>query len=229
MEKLDVALFNAVVAGKTDDVNTLLGYGANTKAVNAEYQTPLHLAVLHGRLDIAQSLVIHGADVNAINGDPQSQLLLTATAETRMSALSTNGINAQCQTPLHLAVLLGFHDIAKMLVKHGANSDIADMKDQSAWNLAKYKKDVKMCRILKPNPSTFYIALRGIGTVLWLFCFAVLILGVALEKANQDKLGRTETSFSLFDNKFLTVMMGVLTLGWVFVGFHSAGLWIEIQ
>lgn len=55
------ALHQAARAGRLDNVRVLLGWSANTNVIDAQKQTPLHVALLAGHDEIADELKRYGA------------------------------------------------------------------------------------------------------------------------------------------------------------------------
>jgi cytochrome c len=80
--------------GKIEFIKLLLDHGANPNSVIGS-ETVLHIAVKRGCLDCVEALVEAGADVNAQTTDSQNR------------------------TPVHIAKLLGFPEVAEYLIAHG--------------------------------------------------------------------------------------------------------------
>jgi cytochrome c len=80
--------------GKIEFIKLLLDHGANPNSV-IDSETVLHIAVKRGCLDCVKALVEAGADVNAQTSDSQNR------------------------TPVHIAKLLGFPQVADYLMAHG--------------------------------------------------------------------------------------------------------------
>lgn len=90
-----------LVAGLSQHLSTvqlLVSLGASAKARNANGQTGLHFAVLGNNLAMAKFFLENEADVNA-----QARLWSTA---------------------MHLAAFLGFNDLIKLMIDHGALADV---------------------------------------------------------------------------------------------------------
>eukprot|EP00090_Calanus_glacialis_P002840 TRINITY_DN120_c0_g1_i1.p1 TRINITY_DN120_c0_g1~~TRINITY_DN120_c0_g1_i1.p1 ORF type:complete len:902 (-),score=274.25 TRINITY_DN120_c0_g1_i1:836-3541(-) len=85
----------ACAAGDREEVNVLLGRGADIDTANVDGLTALHQACIDDNLDMVEYLVANGADVN--RGDNEGW------------------------TPLHATASCGFLSIAKFLLEHGAN------------------------------------------------------------------------------------------------------------
>lgn len=84
----------AVGKRNLDLIKLLLDHGANPNSTIGT-ETVLHSAAEHGCLDCVKALVEAGADVNAVSS------------------------NDQYRTPLHLAKLRGFSEVADYLTMHG--------------------------------------------------------------------------------------------------------------
>lgn len=91
-------------------LNTLLEFGANTEALNANGNTPLHHAANLNRSVFVKELLARGADVNAQN--PETS-----------------------RTPLHLAVLYLSEECVEILLDFGADPEQLDKYNKTPMDL----------------------------------------------------------------------------------------------
>ncbi|RRC98049.1 ankyrin repeat domain-containing protein [Amphritea balenae] len=105
-------LFVSSVAGNEELVEYLLSQNADVNGVNNDGASPLYAAVQLGRLKIVQLLLSANARVNInIKGHAHP-------------------------TPLHLAVINHFYEIAELLVIAGADVNIVNRDGYTALDLA---------------------------------------------------------------------------------------------
>jgi len=108
-------LHQAVAAGDSERVASLLSKGIDVNAKDDKGNTPLHLAARYGykKKDIAELLIANGADVNARNADGW--------------------------TPLHFTAwrrYTGHEDITELLVKNGADIEARDREGRMPLHYA---------------------------------------------------------------------------------------------
>ena len=124
------ALHWAARHGNLELTNSLLRARANTKAVTRiGAYTPLHVASEVGSGPVVAALVAAGADAKATSSTGVTALHLAAMSGSvaAVTALIDHGADVNAkepawqQTPLMLAAAQGRTDVAKLLVKRGAN------------------------------------------------------------------------------------------------------------
>ncbi|KAL7298798.1 hypothetical protein TKK_0008542 [Trichogramma kaykai] len=104
--------------------------------------TPLHLALDHGLEKVAELLLINGADVNLPNAEGFTALhiicqkffdddlaeLFFKISKERNQPLQIDARDKLGRTPLHLALQYGLIDTAELLLRNGANPNLADLE-----------------------------------------------------------------------------------------------------
>jgi uncharacterized protein YraI len=127
-QSLESVLLDAVAAGHTDFVKSLLDSGANIESKNKVGATPLIFASAKGHKDVVKLLVDRGANVNA---------------------KTTTGI-----TPLIAAASAGDADIVKLLLEKGADASAKDQQGRTALNIAETTDDQPVIALLKSVTKT---------------------------------------------------------------------------
>jgi len=95
-----------------DLAGLLLDYGADINSKERCHRTPLHRAVSAGNVLMVDFLTSKGADVNAVaDWDPDPRTSYVMCRDRNM-------------TPLHVAAIGGYTDIARQLVAAGAAKDV---------------------------------------------------------------------------------------------------------
>jgi len=156
-DKRDTVLMIASKTGKVDALKVLLDHGADVNKPNADGLTPLMWAVAAKNAAAAQLLIDHKADVNARTNKipPPSpfQLIFSAPFPSGgMTALiyaarqndsdsarilldahaDVNDTSADGSSPVLVAIVNGHYALAKFLLEHGANPNLADNKGLAA-------------------------------------------------------------------------------------------------
>nr|WKF45146.1 B-cell lymphoma 3 protein isoform X2 [Epinephelus akaara] len=138
----DTALHIAVVQGELAIVRKLIQLlllaRRSLDVYNNLRQTPLHLAVITQQANMVEALLREGADPAALDRNGQTALHLCCEYEQRdcLSVLLSSSSSSTCLeirnyeglSPLHLAVLRGHKDLAKMLLDAGADINAMDIK-----------------------------------------------------------------------------------------------------
>ena len=127
-------LFFAAQNGNAQVMRLLLDAGADPKRTTADGDTPLHAASKHEEVDAVFVLLEHGAQVDVVSGDGGMTALHNATlhacprnvikllsAGANPSAVVCAPADAEGETPIHLAVLYGYIEIAELLIDAGAD------------------------------------------------------------------------------------------------------------
>ena len=143
-------------AGSVAIVNALLAKRPNRNAQDIDGFTPLHSAVMANRYKVAARLLEVRAKVDLVSkhGDtPLSfakkaamvELLLSHDAKVDGAESSTSG------TPLHSAAFYGRTDVAKLLLKHGANINSLDANGETPLHRAAFaysRTSIEVARLL---------------------------------------------------------------------------------
>ena len=143
--RLDV--FEAAALGRTDHIRRALREDPSRVAARAgDGFTPLHLACFFGHLDAVDLLIDSGADVNvpadnpsavrplhsaAAGGDAEIVSLVLRTGAS-VNARQTGGYSA-----LHAAAQVGNTRMARVLLEHGADPDLASDDGRTPTDLAR--------------------------------------------------------------------------------------------
>jgi Ankyrin repeats (3 copies) len=110
-------------------IQLLIAHGAEVNFQNVNGQTPLHLAVACGHLAVANCLIQNGADVNRQHREGNSPLHTVALSDI-----------AKC--------LQNRSELARLLLKYGANRDLKNKAGQTAADIAKKQKRLALLEVL---------------------------------------------------------------------------------
>ena len=116
------SLHDACTKGNIEDVQSLLGQGADINRRNADHDTALLVAMRNGKLEVAKALIESSADVN--------------------SRTKTGW------TPLMVASRNGYRDIAELLLYHGADVNAKDEDLWTALHLASSNGRLELVKVL---------------------------------------------------------------------------------
>jgi len=169
-------MHHAANAGHADCVEMLIKHKANVHCKDKDSSTPLHMACTNLNLDMVKALLNAGADPNALdkNGTPLHNLCeardfegvdaLDRTKKDHNGAhevaeyLLTHGAqpnakNRSGRTALHQAVQKGNVDLARVLMKYGANKTQRDGLGMTPFDFAEGNKEMKAILDGSPMPS----------------------------------------------------------------------------
>ena len=184
----------AVIYGKKDMIEYLLGRGADIKGHNKALRgwTPLQAALFAHNNTVADLLAAHGALEDLARKEGMTYLYLAASSgnasliekliEKGTPAAATNKYR---DTPLHKAAAKGQIEAAETLLKHGAEIDAKNLKGEAPIHVAKLSGQVKMVAFLKEKgadkgPSTFpilegpYLGMPEPGDKLEIFALGII-------------------------------------------------------
>ena len=109
-------LENSINGNFNNTAHLLLSLGATPPNLNNIFvyrhyigMTELHKALLHGKLGKAENIIKNGIYIN-------------------------DNYNLQKLTPLHIAYMYGYDEIADLLIKHGANTHVLDIFEKTPNN-----------------------------------------------------------------------------------------------
>lgn len=154
---LDV--FEAAALGRTDALRRALREDPSRVAARAgDGFTPLHLACYFGHVDAVDLLLDSGADVN-VPADNPSQVRPVHSAAAGGSAeivtlllrngASVNARQAGGHSALHQAANAGLTEMARHLLDHGADPDLANDQGDTPTSLARAGGDADLVALLE--------------------------------------------------------------------------------
>jgi hypothetical protein len=161
----------AVIFGKKDMIEYLIGKGADIKGSNKALRgwTPLQAALFAYNNDVADLLVAHGA-LNDLDREEGLTYLYQAASSGNASLIEKlieKGMPAAARnkygdTPLHKVAVKGHIAAAEALLKNGADIDAKNLKGEAPIHVAELSGQAKMGAFLKAKgadtgPSTFPI------------------------------------------------------------------------
>lgn len=168
-------IHEAVMEGNIDEVVRLLDTGMNPDGEirKSRVDTPLHSAAWRGKTKIAEELIRHKADVCAMNKSGQTPLWIAAyNGDVQLvQLLLDNGalhVINQCdlrkyETPLVVAVRHNYPEVAKMLIKSGADVTIADPSKRTPLHLAAQEGQVELIQLLCDRGAHINAETTGYG------------------------------------------------------------------
>ena len=152
---LEIELFNALKAGKTQRAKQLLKIGTSPTHKNLEGETPLGIAVSRGWASMVIELIDNGADVNE-KGARGVTLLHIASAKGLIDVakvLVKKGLNPGQKTdknwtPLHVAARYGHWQLVQYFLSVGVDPDIRNSDGKTALGLARHLRHQGVIKIL---------------------------------------------------------------------------------
>eukprot|EP00764_Aduncisulcus_paluster_P013286 gnl/Carplike_NY0171/6668_a9162_268.p1 GENE.gnl/Carplike_NY0171/6668_a9162_268~~gnl/Carplike_NY0171/6668_a9162_268.p1 ORF type:complete len:264 (-),score=73.81 gnl/Carplike_NY0171/6668_a9162_268:273-1064(-) len=139
-------LMLAASGGYCDCVSALVEYGANIRAIEKTCgDSVLHMAVKGGRgSDECVRILLQGAVRRRVVGTETSGSKTSGSS----GILPLNNVNRQGQTPLLLAVSLGYDKVAETLLLAGVKVDISGPRGATPLHIACRSGSKKMCHVL---------------------------------------------------------------------------------
>jgi len=126
-------------------------------AINVAGHTLLHIAAITGRTEAAALLIAKGANVHAIDGDSHTPMYYAVyIGYTKIvDLLQAKGVNinapvnAEGQTPLHIAAMNGDTERARLLIEGGANVNAKNAAGITPMRCAAIGGHAEMVDLLK--------------------------------------------------------------------------------
>lgn len=158
----DVELLNAVKAGRSYEVKSLLKKGADVNIRDKEKSdTPLIIAALHGRVDIVQLLLEYDANVNTKQEDGMTALMMAAMKGHVgiLQLLIFKGADVEAKdgegvTALMWAAAGGHIGVVVTLLDKDVDTKVKDDKGRTALEWA--GEDVNITRLIKKRSAKLY-------------------------------------------------------------------------
>ncbi|GBM94046.1 Ankyrin-3 [Araneus ventricosus] len=141
---------------KLDLIREILNMEGNPNVVNAEGNSPLHLAVLKSNVHVILELIKFGGDVRLTNKRGNTPLHVAAMRgksciiETLLKSDTSliNCGNIRGNTPLHIAVIHGKPYAAEMLIRHEADINCSNIEGHTPLHMAIIHDKEDMVQIL---------------------------------------------------------------------------------
>lgn len=155
-------LIEAIKQGDKSQVQQIIDTNLQVIRADASVMSPILLSIYMGKHDIAEILVATGIDLTlheaTAYGASDNVVTILQTSPDMINTYSTDGFTA-----LGLASYLGHDDIAKMLIEHGADVNLASQNTQSVTPLhsATSAKHSEIIQMLLENGADINMAQHG--------------------------------------------------------------------
>ncbi|GIY15639.1 ankyrin-3 [Caerostris extrusa] len=147
---------------KLEILREVLCYGADPNAINANGNSPFHLAVLKGNPQVILELIKHRADIELLNSEGNTPLHIAAMQGKPhiIEILLRNRSFINCRnnkgnTPLHIAAIHGKLAAIKTLVAWEANVNCVNKDGNTALHMAVIYDKPAVIEILIKNYQAF--------------------------------------------------------------------------
>lgn len=131
---------------RIEEVEHFISENPNSvKFINKNGDGVIHLAIKYQSLKTIQLLVNHGASVNNKNNDGNTPLHEAMGSTSAVSDFidkyrpKINVVNNEGNTPLHIATERGHLELILLLLKNGANLELRNKDNMSAYDIAQSK------------------------------------------------------------------------------------------
>jgi ankyrin repeat protein len=196
-------------------VETLLIHSANVNAQTDVGETPLHLATIEDQSDIAEVLINYGANIETQTLSKKETPLHYAVSDQQTNTTTSllkkfanvNAINADGNTPLHLALGKDMLDCdiktAEILLEHGADVNISNRLGETAVGIIKKRiEDMQKQAQERPDKDhDFMNALRNLQYLYHKIENQQLKAEVKRLKAENEKLKAQSEQKNPFERK----------------------------
>ena len=143
--------------GDIEAAKMFISEGININACDKEGQSALMRASLFGHTEMVKLLLDKGADIKIRSKETQSTALMEAVGGNHADVIQllaqkgadVNERDVLNRTPLHVASMWDFVEVADVLIKLGAKTDALDMNDQTPMMVAEQNGNTKMVEFLK--------------------------------------------------------------------------------
>jgi len=162
----DTPLMEAVDHGQLEIVKLLLEHNANVNSTNKDGWSAIFFAADYGSVSITQALLDAGANVNVVDNDGLTPVIWAASKGyaqiVKQHIKHKANVNAKCtysrlkgHTALSLATLENSYSTCKELIKAGANVNSMDTDGDLPINIASYKGNLKIMKLLIENGAYY--------------------------------------------------------------------------
>ncbi|KAH8984856.1 hypothetical protein EDB92DRAFT_1464439 [Lactarius akahatsu] len=156
-------LYTASIDGRVDIMRWLLNHGADPSTRRDNGRTPLLVAAANLYHEAVRILLEHNADLNSRTDEGETPLYFVISkygdfhpavvvdiVQRLLERLADPNAceNNNYSTPLHEASSNGFLEVARLLLKHGANVDERDREGRTPFQVASSKGHDEMTKLL---------------------------------------------------------------------------------
>lgn len=151
----------AAARGHVEIVRLLYNYGADLTSLDGNRKQAIHIAVCYGHVDILELLLARGVDVNTCSGksaqphitgkNRQNEMLQWAlkVRRTKQHQDVTHIILENTSgTPIHYAVIQGYVEIVKFLLRSRADVNACDINSDTPLHWAALYGNIEIAQLL---------------------------------------------------------------------------------
>jgi len=143
------ALHRASEGNHLDIAKSILVAGANPNIIDEEGRTPFDIADLFGYDEMGKLITKFGGEsqkkyerIGDMLTDAVDENDIDTIVSLIASGVNLNQKDSMGKTALHYAVEYGMHEIIKVLIKNGADPQIADTEGASSFDLALARTEI---------------------------------------------------------------------------------------
>jgi len=157
-KKRALDIFEAASLGRIEQLNERLANAGSQNSYSPDGFTALHLACYFGQPEAAKVLLENGAKADAVANNPTRVMPLHSAASARNLAAARlllehrAPVDARQQAgwvPIHAAAQNGDGEMLDLLLKHGANAEIANDEGKTAAMVARAKGHTQIAAMLE--------------------------------------------------------------------------------